>query len=55
LGEFLKRLAVAKECGHRNQKIIEKGRRLFGTVAHDLMVVRQILGSDDLHAARNAA
>ena len=53
--EFLKRLAVAEERGHRNQEIAEQRLRLFGVVAQDLVIVVQVVGSRHLHAARDAA
>src|SRR6516162_7188213 len=55
LGKFLKRLAVAKKCSHGNQEVAEKSLRLFGAVAHDLIIIRQAIGSDHLHAASDAA
>src|SRR6185312_5723497 len=54
LGDLLERLAVAEEGRHRDQQVAEQRLRFVGVVAHDVVILLQIVGAVDLHAPRDA-
>ena len=51
LGERLEGFAVAEERRHRNEQVAEQRLRLVRVVAQILVVLFQVMGSGDLHAA----